>query len=121
MENNEKMKCLKAFKEFIPYAILIVSATVVKVFMYKARTKQITRARLVFVTLSSLFIGMLSGLVCYGLGTSHWLTYLIVSGSTLSSESIVEVYLANSKSAFLRLWDRGMEYVFSIIERKKKK
>lgn len=121
MENNEKVKILKIFKEFIPYAILIVSATVVKVFMYKARTKHITRARLVFVTLSSLFIGMLSGLVCYGLGTSPWLTYLIVSGSTLSSESIVEVYLANSKSAFLQIWDKSVEWLLGFIDKKKKK
>ena len=121
MESNEKVKILKIFKEFAPYAILVIGFTIAKVYLYKSRAKNIARARLVFITLTSLLIGFLSGMICYGLDAAPWFAYLVVSGSTLSSESIIEVYLAHSKIAFLRVWDVAVEAIFSWIEKKKKK
>jgi hypothetical protein len=120
MEQQEKMKILKAFREFVPYLIIVTGLTYVKYRMYKAKPKRISRERLFFVTTSSFIFGMIGGLACWMIKPHIMLSFAVVSACTMASESIVEVFVVNSKSTFLLIWDRAVGVLLSWIDSFKK-
>lgn len=120
MENNEKIILLKKIRDFIPYLVFVMSATVVKIALYRSKGKKITRERMLFVTFSSLFVGVLTGAIC-SMFKTNWLSYLAVSAATLASEGIIEVFVANSKSTALLIWDKAVGTLLSWIDNFKKK
>lgn len=120
MENNEKIAILKKIRDFIPYFVFVMGATIVKIAMYRSKGKKMPRERMLFVTFSSLFVGTLTGAIC-SMFKTNWLSYLAVSAATLASEGIIEVFVANSKSTALLIWDKIVGAFLSWIDGLKKK
>lgn len=120
MENNEKIALLKKIRDFIPYFVFVMGATIVKIAMYHSKGKKIPRERMLFVTFSSLFVGTLTGAIC-AMFKTNWLSYLAVSAATLASEGIIEVFVANSKSTVLLVWDKVVGVLLTWIDSFKKK
>jgi hypothetical protein len=121
MENEDKMKLLKWIRDFLPLLIMILGTTFIKVIMIRANRKGITPRQMTAIAMMSIMTGTLFGLICHSAGIPNWITYMISSVTTLLSEDIIAVIMANGKNTLSVLWTATVDTLKSRIEGFKKK